>query len=175
MYLHISHIFLQFLPRLFFYLLWLWPQEPGADSQHLKPVTVINESVPIACLCFSSVGSNSGRHGLSFLIPCLHFPNSVGPKDFGVLEALSCPTGCRGEGLANHISLICSEKVARCPGNNVNAGSVFWSRLRCAGSGKYTSDFECLVRQQHQKNVKFLISLLKMGYKWSDNILDILG
>lgn len=34
------------------------------------------------CLFLNSVDRSSGRHGLSFLIPCLHFPKSVGPQRF---------------------------------------------------------------------------------------------
>ena len=47
----------------------------------------------------------------------------VGPKDVGVVEALSGPAGCGGVESACHVSLICSRKVAWGSGNKVNTGA----------------------------------------------------
>lgn len=66
------------------------------------------------------MGRDSCRHGLNFLIPCVGLPNLVGPKDVGVVGALSGPAGCGGVESTCHVSLICSRKVAWGSGNKVN-------------------------------------------------------
>ena len=99
------------------------------------------------CLFLNSVDRSSGQHGLSFLIPCLHFPKSVGPQRFwgagGPLPSHWLP----GSGRCKpHFSNL-QRKSCRCPGENVRLDLCSSPDCHMLVSGKYTPDCEYLVQQ----------------------------
>lgn len=100
----------------FYFIESLLIMTPGSWSRQAasQPMTVINENTPLSSPSPVTMwtGSKRGRQDLNVLISCVGFPNSVGPKDVGVVEALSGPSGCGGVQSTCHDSLICSGKVA---------------------------------------------------------------